>query len=200
MSCSSELLSIEPGRGPGSAEAGRGCSADRSAPPRPARSACSALRSPSSDSVTEMPAQRAHSQSTRISCTRTRGPNSTHCLGRSVPHRTAQPRTTACIQLSTTCCRSFSQEAIAGNLQHPISLLGSLSVLLPSLGFLSTKNTSSTHPRMPRFTCSPPHFLPSWSCFQQTHLSLFALFQQGSPRSLLMAKAGSSNQTPLKWI
>lgn len=43
ISCSSELLSIEPGgAGPGSAAAGRGCSADDSAPPRPARSARSA--------------------------------------------------------------------------------------------------------------------------------------------------------------
>nr|XP_045238677.1 uncharacterized protein LOC123570573 [Macaca fascicularis] len=45
MSCSRELLSIEPGRGPGSAAAaGRGCSADDSAPPQPARSARSARR------------------------------------------------------------------------------------------------------------------------------------------------------------
>lgn len=53
MSCSRELLSIEPGRGPGSAEAGRGCSAESSAPPRPARSACSVQPAQLSDRVTE---------------------------------------------------------------------------------------------------------------------------------------------------
>lgn len=82
ISCSSELLSIEPGRGPGpgsAAAAGRGCSADDSAPPRPSGSARSVRRR-----VTEPPAPAAHATDARPA-TRgrdTRAPRTRTCPGK----------------------------------------------------------------------------------------------------------------------
>lgn len=120
-----------PRAGVGRGREGLLCGPLRSAPAGPLRLLCSAL--PSSDSVTEMPAQRAHSQSTRIPCTRTRGPNSTHCLGRTVPHRTARPRTTASVQPLHYVLQkllpvghSWEPEALSISFRQP--------VLLPSLG------------------------------------------------------------------
>lgn len=134
MSCSSELLSIEPGRGLGSAEAGRGCSADRSAPPRPARSACSActkLRQRHRDASSPARTRVEHALTLYAHAP----PDSTHILGRFVPHLTTRPRTTACALVLLSVLKLLP---VAGKLRHPYPSYAAFLISVLVLGMLNT--------------------------------------------------------------
>lgn len=84
-----------PGSGPGSAEAGRGCSADGSAPPLPVRSACSARRAPHSKSR-HGTARPAHTPPRNARTSHTDAPSQTHALGRNRPPPSSWSRCRHC--------------------------------------------------------------------------------------------------------